>query len=115
MNALKHAVSAVGGISAAARMCHVSSRAINKWVAAGRLPRTEYTGETQHAENLARGCNGAFTAQSLRDASARAYQQSTDEANSTAIETQGSALDVPVDASSTRAVEHRNRPEPLTS
>lgn len=26
--------------------------AVNKWLRAGRLPRTDYTGETQYAEHL---------------------------------------------------------------
>lgn len=104
MNAVKQAVVAVGGVSAAARLCKVTSRAINKWVAAGRLPRTEYTGETRHAENLAHGCDGAFTASWLKEASAQAYSRSANEVNSTVSETSGSALEEPVQTSSTGGV-----------
>ena len=100
MNPIKRAVTVVGGASAAAKLCGVSARAISKWVAAGKLPRTEYTGETRHAENLARGASGAFTAQWLKDASASAYQMSSDGRDSTSSRTVGSALEVPVNASS---------------
>jgi DNA-binding transcriptional regulator YdaS (Cro superfamily) len=96
MNPIKRAVTVVGGASVAARLCGVSARAINKWVAAGKLPRTEYTGETQHAENLAKGSSGAFTAEWLKGASAFAYQMSSDDRDSTRSRTSGSALEVPV-------------------
>lgn len=44
--------------------------ACSKWLRAGRLPRTEYTGETQYAEALERATKRAgtpITAQELRD------------------------------------------------
>ncbi|WP_161799182.1 YdaS family helix-turn-helix protein [Pseudomonas fluorescens] len=100
MNAIKKAVDAVGGASAAAKLCGVSARAINKWVAAGRLPRTEYTGETRHAENLERGAGGVFTASWLKQSSVLAYQQSGADGNSTDSRTVSSAPDVPVYPSS---------------
>ncbi|WJN60912.1 hypothetical protein [Pseudomonas sp. SO81] len=53
MSTLKAAIDAAGGPAAAARICGKSPRAIYKWLAAGALPRTEYTGETKYAELLA--------------------------------------------------------------
>ena len=100
MNAIKKAVDAVGGASAAAKLCGVSARAINKWVAAGRLPRTEYTGETHHAENLERGASGSFTASWLKQSSVLAYQRSSTDANSTDSRTFSSAPEEPVYPSS---------------
>lgn len=39
--------------------------AVNKWLRAGRLPRTEYTGETQYAVALERATGGQITAADL--------------------------------------------------
>ena len=102
MNPIKRAITAVGGASVAARLCGVSARAINKWVAAGKLPRTEYTGETRHAENLAKGSSGEFTAEWLKDASASAYQVLSHNQDHTPMSTVSSAPDVPVRMSSTQ-------------
>nr|WP_246887621.1 helix-turn-helix domain-containing protein [Pseudomonas protegens] len=52
-NALAFAFEAVGGLSAAAKVCGRSYQALNKWRQTDRLPRTEYTGETQYAQHLA--------------------------------------------------------------
>lgn len=102
MNPIKRAVTAVGGIAAAAKLCGVSSRAVNKWIAAGRLPRTEYTGETRHAENLANGSRDSFTAAWLRDASL-SHPIPADGTNSNTSRTYGSAPEVPVNPSSMEA------------
>lgn len=53
MNAISLAVEAAGGPVAAAKACGVRRQAVDKWVAKGALPRTEYTGETRHAICLA--------------------------------------------------------------
>lgn len=50
---VRRAVSLVGGCEAAGRLCGVSGRAVGKWVKAGKLPRTEATGETHYAAQLA--------------------------------------------------------------
>ncbi|WP_202959341.1 hypothetical protein [Pseudomonas sp. CK-NBRI-02] len=100
MNSIKAAVVAVGGVACAARLCGVSSRAINKWVAAARLPRTEFTGETRHAENLAKGAKGKFTADSLKAASAAAYQKSIHDSDCKESWTMSSAPEGPVNPSS---------------
>lgn len=39
--------------------------AVNKWLRAGRLPRTEYTGETHYARALERAVDGQVTAAEL--------------------------------------------------
>ena len=43
MNPVQIAVDAVGGQTAAAKICGLSVVAVHKWYAKGRLPRTEYT------------------------------------------------------------------------
>ncbi|NPU91421.1 MAG: hypothetical protein HPY82_05860 [Gammaproteobacteria bacterium] len=53
MITLHQAVESVGGPEQAASHCGVSKRAVYKWLARKRLPRTEYTGETNYAEILA--------------------------------------------------------------
>lgn len=53
MSPLRKAIDAAGGVATAAKICEVSPRAIYKWLATGSLPRTEYTGETEHATRLA--------------------------------------------------------------
>ncbi|WP_460107483.1 hypothetical protein [Pseudomonas sp. H1_F01] len=52
-NPIAFAFEAVGGIGVAAKVCGRSYQALNKWRLAGRLPRTDYTGETQYAVLLA--------------------------------------------------------------
>ncbi|WET11845.1 hypothetical protein P3S72_06850 [Pseudomonas sp. D3] len=61
MNRVKKAVGDVGGTPTAAKTCGVSTRSVNKWIAAERLPRTEYTGETSYAKKLAEASGGRFT------------------------------------------------------
>ena len=53
-SALAFAIQAAGGISAAAKACDRSYQALNKWRLAARLPRTDYTGETDYAERLSK-------------------------------------------------------------
>lgn len=65
MSLLEKAVQQVGGVPACARICNISAPAVRKWLSRGRLPRTEYTGETHHAERMAAASNGAFTAEWL--------------------------------------------------
>lgn len=53
MSPIEDAVAAAGGPIAAAKACGVSRQAVDKWIAKGSLPRTDYTGETSHAKSLA--------------------------------------------------------------
>lgn len=62
---LRKAIECAGGPPAAAKACGISLQAVHKWLAAGRLPRTEYTGETQYAEKIAAAAGGAFSSQEL--------------------------------------------------
>lgn len=50
---LKKAVDILGGCEATGLVCRVSGKAVQKWLKAGRLPRTEATGETNYAETIA--------------------------------------------------------------
>lgn len=49
------------GLSELARGLGVTYQAIRKWESAGRLPRTEWTGETCYAEKIAAMTGGAIT------------------------------------------------------
>ncbi|RUT64077.1 hypothetical protein CKG00_18650 [Morganella morganii] len=68
MNPVECAVNAVGGQTAAAKICGITPVAIHKWVRNGSLPRTEYTQKTNYSELLARHSNGSFTAEWLLEA-----------------------------------------------
>lgn len=46
----------------------VTPWACNKWLRKGRLPRTEYTGETSYAKALEELVDGKVTAEALLDA-----------------------------------------------
>jgi hypothetical protein len=56
---------AVVGLTKLARACEVSHQAVRKWQAAGRLPRTEWTGETDYADRIERASGGAVTREAL--------------------------------------------------
>ncbi|MBU2750814.1 helix-turn-helix domain-containing protein [Acidithiobacillus thiooxidans] len=56
----------LGSYNALGRVCSVSGKAVMKWVAAGRLPRTEYTGETHYADMIQSATHGAITREDLR-------------------------------------------------
>lgn len=62
MNVLKASIDKIPGkVPAVADACGISVRAVYKWIDAGRLPRTDYTGETAYAKRLAELSGGAFT------------------------------------------------------
>ena len=52
-NEVEKAVELAGGFSATARLLGVTPKAVRNWVEAGRLPRTEATGETEYAATMA--------------------------------------------------------------
>lgn len=53
MDPLKKAIDDAGGAQMVATACGKTPRAVYKWLTAGSLPRTEYTGETRYAERIA--------------------------------------------------------------
>ncbi|KAF0804906.1 regulatory protein [Alcanivorax xiamenensis] len=54
MPSLKSVIDDAGGVASVSRLLGISPRAIYKWLEAGSLPRTEYSGETDYAQKLAR-------------------------------------------------------------
>ena len=42
----------LAGLQSLANACGVTYQAVRKWEAAGRLPRTEWTGETEYANKI---------------------------------------------------------------
>jgi len=65
MNHLSTAFKKVGGVSVVAKVCNRSVRAVYKWVDKGRLPRTEYTGETSYADKISSLPSADFTKRDL--------------------------------------------------
>lgn len=53
------------GYDRVAKACGVTRRAVIKWVAAGHLPRTEWTGETEYADAIERLTEGKVTRDQL--------------------------------------------------
>lgn len=73
-NPVAFAFEAAGGLGAAAKACGRTNQALNKWRLASCLPRTDYTGETNYADRLARAAklNGhPFEASWLRQSCAQ--------------------------------------------
>ncbi|KVK90325.1 hypothetical protein [Burkholderia cepacia] len=65
MNLIKTAVDQLGGITSFTKALNglierpVTYQAVRKWIARGRLPRTEWTGETNYSiaiESITSGC-----------------------------------------------------------
>lgn len=44
------------GLRTIAELCGVRYQAVQQWIARGRLPRTEYTGETRYAVAIVAAC-----------------------------------------------------------
>lgn len=59
-NPITQAINAVG-LGALAAGLQVSGQAIRKWEAAGHLPRTEWTGETDYSSEIQRLTGGAVS------------------------------------------------------
>lgn len=53
MNSLMQVIDEIGVVKVSA-LCGVSVRAVYKWRKANALPRTDYTGETNYADILAK-------------------------------------------------------------
>lgn len=62
---LEQAVSYAGGPSVVGPACGKSYQAVLKWIKAGRLPRTEWTGETDYASVIERLTHGKYTKEKL--------------------------------------------------
>lgn len=52
------------GLTRIAKACNRSPATVHKWKSRNRLPRTEWTGETNYAETIAK-LHGGVSAQSL--------------------------------------------------
>lgn len=44
------------GLKTVSAVCGVTYQAVRKWERAGRMPRTEFTGETAYADAIAQAC-----------------------------------------------------------
>ena len=64
-NPLQIAVDRVG-LKGVASACSVRFQNVQYWLRTG-MPRTEFTGETQHASNIERAMGGQVTATDLLD------------------------------------------------
>lgn len=62
---LSIAVAALGGLEATGKVCGVTGQAVSRWLKRGKLPRTEYTGETHYAD-LMEAANPNISAIQLR-------------------------------------------------
>lgn len=56
---LRKAIASIG-VQKVSDRCKVSVRAVYKWCEKGVLPRTEYTGETNYAEQIEELSNGQY-------------------------------------------------------
>jgi len=56
-------------VSVVANACGRTPKAIYKWIERGTLPRTDFTGETNYAELIAKASEGRFTATQILEIS----------------------------------------------
>jgi DNA-binding transcriptional regulator YdaS (Cro superfamily) len=64
MNLITKAIALVG-LQPLAKACGVSYQSVRKWEANGRLPRTEWTGETDHARAIEIATGGKVSRKQL--------------------------------------------------
>jgi hypothetical protein len=64
-NLIEKAVSYAGGPKIVGTACGKSYQAVLKWIRMGRLPRTEWTGETNYAEVIERLTKGKYPREKL--------------------------------------------------
>lgn len=69
-NLISQAVEQVGLVALASE-CKVTYQAVRRWEKNERLPRTEWTGETNYAAIIERMTNGDITRDALMEWSAR--------------------------------------------
>ncbi|MFW5410749.1 Cro/Cl family transcriptional regulator [Pectobacterium brasiliense] len=53
-------------VSVVAEVCGLTPKAVYKWLERGTLPRTEFTGETEYADKIAKASGGKFSAAQIR-------------------------------------------------
>ena len=53
------------GLRALAKICGVTPQALYKWEAKGRVPRTDWTGETDYASRIEEATKGQITRDQL--------------------------------------------------
>lgn len=53
-------------VSVVAEVCGLTPKAIYKWIERGSLPRTEFTGETEYADKIAKASGGKYSAAQIR-------------------------------------------------
>lgn len=63
-NLISKAIKIVG-LSKLASVCGIRYQSLQKWEAKGRLPRTDWTGETDYATRIEKATNGAVTRDQL--------------------------------------------------
>jgi len=63
---LNKAAEIAGSFEELGRACKITGKAIKKWAAQGRPPRTEYTGETQYAELISARVDGKVSVEALK-------------------------------------------------
>lgn len=74
MNPIARAIEIIGGpVETARRVAAatdkpISYQAVDKWAKSGRLPRTDWTGETRYAEILSEATGGEVPVSELRPA-----------------------------------------------
>jgi len=64
MNHLKKAAQ-ITSLAEIGKACGVTYQAVQKWIKNGKLPRTEWTGETKYAKIIERLTNKQVTAKQL--------------------------------------------------
>ena len=63
-NLISKAIKIVG-LSKLATVCGIRYQSLQKWEAKGRLPRTDWTGETDYASRIEEATKGAVTRDQL--------------------------------------------------
>lgn len=53
MSTVKEIINDAGGVSAVASAIDLTDRSVYKWIEKGAFPRSEYTGETDYATQIA--------------------------------------------------------------